>query len=183
VLAKAYPKDAKPVPVVLALVNGLTAGPLEAWLEAFQEKDNLLLVGTTTAGQPAHYQPMDGHPGYFIIDGELLPGIHSLVGTGVMPRFPVDVTPQQSYTAYNFLENRNDIATLLRHDAPVATPATSKPATPVAPAPIPQSVPTGEISDPVLQRAVDVVAALQILGRLPSSTSPAATAPATTATH
>jgi len=169
-------KETKPVPVVLALVNGMTAGPLEAWLAAFQEKESMLLVGTTTAGQPAHYKPIVAHPGYYIIDGELLPVSGSLVGNGVKPHFPVDVTPQQSYTEYHFLENRDDIATLLRRDpAPAAAPA--KPATTAAPAPIPQSVPVAEISDPVLQRAVDVVAALQVLGRLPSSTAPAVVRP------
>jgi len=174
------PKITKSAPVVLALVNGMTSGPLEAWLAAFQEKESVLLVGTTTAGQPAHYKTSVNHPGFYIIDGELLPVSGSLVGSGVKPRFQVDVTPQESYTAYHFLENREDITTLLRHDAPAPAPA--KPAA-TTPAPIPQSVPNQEISDPVLQRAVDVVAALQVLGRLPSSTTPAAKSPATTVTH
>jgi hypothetical protein len=181
------PKDTKPAPVVLVLVNGLTAGPLETWLAAFQQKESVLLVGTPTAGQSAHYKPMPDHPGYYIIDGDLLLGpvssSISLVGKGVQPRFLVDVTPEQSYTAYHFLDNRDDIATLLRHDATTPAPAPAKIATPALSAPIPQSVPTQEISDPVLQRAVDVVAALQVLGRLPSSSPPATLAPATTGQH
>lgn len=174
------PKITKPTPVVLALVNGMTAGPVEAWLEAFQEKDSVLLVGTPTAGQPAHYKPIPANPGYFIIDGELLPVSGSLVGSGVKPRFPVDVTPEQSYDTYFFVERGGVITTLLRHDTNT-TPAPAKPATTATPAPIPQSVPVEEIADPVLQRAVDVVAALQVLGRLPSLTAPTASGPATTA--
>lgn len=175
------PKDTRPAPVVLVLVNGLTSGPVEAWLAAFQEKDGVLLVGTPTAGQPAHYKAMEGHPGYYIIDGELLPASGSLVGLGVKPRFQVDVTPEQSYDAYYFVERGGDIKTLLQHDATTTTAsAPAKPAT-AASAPIPQSVPVEEISDPVLQRAVDVVAALQVLNRLPSSTAPAAPARSTTA--
>jgi hypothetical protein len=175
--------DTSPMPVVLALVNGLTAGPVEAWLAAFQEKDSILLVGTPTAGQSADYKPLPDHPGYFIIDGELQPASGSLVGKGVAPRFLVNVTPQQSYDAYFFVERGGDIKTLLRHDTNTPSPAPAKPASTVAPTPLPQSVPVEEISDPVLQRAVDVVAALQVLGRLPSSTARASSAPATTAQH
>jgi hypothetical protein len=176
--------DTSPVPVVLALVNGLTSGPIEAWLAAFQETDSLPLVGTPTAGQPAHYNPIENDPGYYMIDGELRPASGSLLGKGVAPHFVVAVTPQQSYDAYFFVERGGDIKTLLRHDTAAApAPAPAKPASTAAPAPIPQSVPIEEISDPALQRAVDVVAALQVLGRLPSSTAPAASARATTAPH
>ncbi len=162
-------------PVVLAMVNGKTAGPLEAWLEVFQEKESMLAVGTTTAGQPGIYDKYLGFPDYYIIKGELQPESGSLVGIGLKPRFLVEVTPEQNYLAYTSVERGTvDIASMLRHDrtTAVATPAgTGAAAT--------TTTTTVEAADPVLQRAVDVVAALQVLGRVPSSTTTgAAKAPA-----
>ena len=95
----------KPAPLVLVLVNGQTAGPLEAWLAAFQEKESVLAVGTPTAGQPGAYQPAPGHPDYYIISGELQPESGSVAGTGLQPRFEVEVTPEQNKLAYDRVES------------------------------------------------------------------------------
>ncbi len=178
--AKAEDKD-HPPPVVLALVNGQTSGPLEAWLEAFQEKESVLAVGAPTAGQPGKYDKYDGQPGYFIITGELRPESGSLTGVGLKPRFLVDVTPQQNDVAYFTVERGTvDVSTMLRRErttttaAPAATGNTTT-------APATQSVTvTTEASDLVLQRAVDVVAALQVLGRVPASKDAGAAKPAGT---
>lgn len=178
-------KDHSP-PVVLAMVNGQTSGPLEAWLEVFQEKESVLAVGTTTEGQPATYREFKGQPGYSIIDGELRPESGSLVGLGLKPRFLVEVTPQESDVAYFIVEHGTvDIVNMLRQERTVAaatvTPAatggapanngnTNGPTSPLSTPAIPQTTTViAEARDPVLQRAVDVVAALQVLGRLPSS--------------
>ncbi len=164
-------------PVVLAMVNGETAGPLEAWLEVFQEKESVMSVGTPTAGQPGLYRQYIGFPDYYIIEGELQPESGSIVGTGLKPRFLVDVTPEQNYLAYQRVERGLvDVTSMLRYDRPGAAAPTASGAATAAPA----ATTTVEAADPVLQRAVDVVAALQVLGRVPSSSNTgAAKAPAT----
>jgi hypothetical protein len=174
----------RPAPLVLVLVNGQTAGALEAWLEAFQEKESVLAVGTLTAGQPGTYHTTPGHTDYYLLDGELQPDSGSIAGTGLKPRFEVEVTPEQNKLAYDRVESGTDVLAMLRRDrvttaanaiapapAPAngtATPSTIPAATPAAPI-TPAVAPAEEVGDPVLQRAVDVVAALQVLGRVPSS--------------
>jgi hypothetical protein len=164
----------KPAPLVLVLVNGQTAGPLEAWLAAFQEKESVLAVGRPTAGQPGVYQPAPGHQDYYIISGELQPESGSVAGTGLLPRFEVDVTPEQNKLAYDRVESGTDVSAMLRRDhvtaAAAANAQTPAPANgTAAPGTTPASpAAASDAGDPVLQRAVDVVAALQVLGRVPS---------------
>jgi len=199
-------------PVVLVMVNGQTAGPLEARLAAFQEKESVLAVGTPTSGQPGEYQLVEGVKGYFVMTGEWRTAAGSVAGAGLKPRFAVDVTPEQNYRAYFNFEHGEDIANLLRPDhavAPAKPPATPAAATgnattsgnlthsgntttnPPAAAPVTPAAPADDTTDAVLQRAVDVVAALQVLNRTPSSSTSgassgttaqpaAATAPAAT---
>jgi hypothetical protein len=143
-------------PLVLALVNHQTSGPLEAWLAAFQAADSVLAIGSPTAGQPGIYRPVQSSPTYYILVGELQPSTGSLVGPGLQPRFAVDVTPEQNYRAYVELERGADLPSLL-------TPAHAASVTPS----------TDDTTDLVLQRAVDIVAALQLLGRVPSLPTPA----------
>jgi len=166
----------KTPPLVLVLVNGQTAGTLETWLAAFQEKESVLAVGTPTAGQPGSYHPAPGHPDYFLLDGELQPESGSVAGVGLQPRFVVEVTPEQNKLAYDRVESGTDVSAMLRRDrvmaaaaAIVPSPAsgTAPPATTPTPSTSP-ATPAVEAGDLVLQRAVDVVAALQILGRVPS---------------
>ncbi len=172
-VAEAHPLTAPPV---LVLTNGKTAGPLEAWLAAFQAKESLLAVGTPTAGQPGVYKTAEAASPYYVLAGELQPGARSIAGTGLQPRFPVDVMPEQNFRAYMDVEHGTEPATLLRHDtlttqAQIAAPAS---ATGTGAAPV---LPKDDSGDPVLQRAVDIVAALQLLGRMPASPpAPAGTA-------
>jgi len=173
-----------PKPVVLAIVNRLTAGPLEAWLEAFQEKESVQAVGEPTAGQPAIFRTYDGHPDYFIIQGELRPESGSIVGTGLQPRFSVETTLEQNYLAYSRVERGTvDVANMLRHEH-TAVAATASGTSAGILAQQQSAAAAMEAGDPVLQRAVDVVAALQVLGRLPSSkdTGPAKVPATTSAT-
>ena len=164
--------DKPSLPLVLAMVNGQTSGPLEAWLEAFQEREGVLLVGTATAGQPGKYDNrVEGHPDYYLLTGELQPESGPITGTGLKPRFVVDVKPEQDYVAWSKVESGADISTMLRRDrvilaaamAPTPAPAagTAAPA-PIAPA---STTPTTveETADLTLQRALDVVAAMQVL--------------------
>jgi hypothetical protein len=162
---------------IFVLVNGGTAGPLEAWLSAFQAKGSVLAVGTPTAGQPGTYAPAEGAPAYYVMTGELQPATGSLAGAGLQPRFAVTVTAEQNYRAYMEFERDPDPTLLLRGEpgAPAASGPTSSDNGNLTVTP-PSSVSTvgGEAAvDPVLQRAVDVVAALQTLGGMASSYLPA----------
>jgi hypothetical protein len=178
-VAEAHPLTAPPI---LVLTNGKTAGPIEAWLAAFQAKESLLAVGTPTAGQPGVYKAADATSPYYVLAGELQPGARSIAGTGLQPRFPVEVMPEQNFRAYTDVEHGTEPATLLRRDtlttqAQIAPPGNAAPTANVANS---QSA-KEESGDPVLQRAVDIVAALQLLGRMPASapaTAGAATEPA-----
>ena len=166
--------------LVLAMVNGQTAGPLEAWLEAFQETESVLLVGTPTAGQPGTYKVVEGHADFYLLKGELQPQAGPITGTGLKPRFAVDVKPEQDYLAWSKVESGADISTMLRRDrvtvaAAMAPPPAPAPAAgtaaPVAAASPPTATSTTveEAADLALQRALDVVAAMQVLHPPPNA--------------
>ncbi len=169
--------DKQAPPMVLAMVNSQTAGPLEAWLETFQERESVLLVGTATAGQPGKYDPVEGHADFWILKGELQPESGPITGTGVKPRFAVDVKPEQDYLAWSKVESGADIATMLRQDrvlrAGGITPAPSPAPGTIAPPATAPATPVEETADLTLQRALDVVAAMQVLHPSPNARAPA----------
>lgn len=137
-------------PPVVVLVNARTSGPIEAVLAATQSAGGVFLVGGRTAGETGAYKPLDGHPGWWALSGEILPsGGPSLVGVGVEPAFPVKVSPEDEFLGWQLVERGAAPGDVLRREIP--------------------GKPDGEPADPALQRACDVLAALQVLGGSPVS--------------
>lgn len=154
-----------PQPPVLVLVNRRTAGPLEAVLGALQSDGKVFLVGGDTAGGTGAYKPLAGHSGWWALSGEIFPeGGVSLVGVGVAPKFPVKVAPEAEFLAWQLVERGAPLSGVLRRESLGKTGSASKDGD------VPNGgKPSAEATDPALQRAQEVLAALQVLGALPAS--------------
>lgn len=151
---------------VLVMVNAETTGPLEAMLAAAQAEGRLMLVGATTGGKTAVYKPLAGESGWWAISGEILPASGgSLVGVGVTPKFPVKVSPEDEFLAWQIVERGAPLASVLQRDS-LGKTESAAPAKPgEKPAEKPADPAHAAAIDPAMQRAQDVLAALQVLGR------------------
>ncbi len=155
--------EARPAPPVLVVVNGRTAGPLEAVLAALQAEGKVHLVGASTAGETGAYKPLEGRPGWWAISGEVFPsGGESLVGAGVAPKFPVKVAPEDEFLAWQLVERGTPLAGVLRRESLGKTESVAASGKDF----VESNGKSGSVDpvDPALQRAQDVLAALQVLG-------------------
>lgn len=148
---------------VLVIVNRLTSGPLEAVLAALQADGKIFLIGGATAGETGVFKPVENHAGLWAISGEIFPvGGKSLVGAGVTPKFPVKVSPEEEFLSWQFVERGSPLAGVLRRDAIGRTESAAP--TKDAENGNGRSAAHADATDPALQRAQDVLAALQVLG-------------------
>lgn len=149
----------RPGQPVIVLVNQRTRGPVEAALDALQATGSILTVGTRTAGMTGSYQAAPGTQGFWVIDGEIQAAEGaSLLGRGLTPEIAVAVTPEADFVGYQLLETGYATADILKLELPSSETGAE-----------PNEEGTLRPSDPVLQRAVEIVIALQVLGKLPSS--------------
>jgi hypothetical protein len=157
---------------LIVLVNGRTAGQLEVQLADLQAAKKILTVGTPTAGQTGTYVPVPGLDGFYVLEEEALTADgNSLLGKGLTPSVSVETTPQADYLAYNLVERGTSVTAVLQMQAAAPTaPATTldddateakKEQSPAATADLPL--------DATLQRGLDVIVALQVMGLLPPS--------------
>jgi hypothetical protein len=157
---------------LIVLVNRRTAGQLEVQLADLQAAKKILTVGTPTAGQTGQYMPIPGLEGFYVLTEETLTADgNSLLGKGLTPSVAVDTTPQADYLAYNLVERGTSVAAVLQMQV----------AAPTAPATTPNDAATGVNEqkssattadlplDATLQRGIDVIVALQVMGLLPPS--------------
>ncbi|MDR3228407.1 MAG: hypothetical protein LBT53_03195 [Puniceicoccales bacterium] len=81
------PAKSAALPRVIILVNGGTSGPIEAMLADLQARGRVLLVGLPTAGNTLCYTPLEKHPGWWSVSGEVRSAVadHSLAGIGAEP--------------------------------------------------------------------------------------------------
>lgn len=166
---KPAPAGTKKFPV-LVLVNAETSGPLEAMLASLQSAGKIHLVGGRTAGRTATYAAFAGGAGWWAVSGEILPapGV-SLVGLGAEPKFPVKVAPEDEFLGWQLVERGSPLSAVLLHDAlgktESAAPAKNGDVKKGGETPAAKSsdLPRTAV-DPALQRAQDVIAALQVLG-------------------
>jgi hypothetical protein len=143
---------------VVVLCNRRTAGPFEAVLHALQERGRIIGVGEATAGRTGFYRRHAGDPPVWIQCGEIRPPDGaSLVGRGFVPRISVETTAEENYAGYFAYESGMALDWLLRHSDALSSGEDGEG----------EEEPGG--ADPVLQRGVDIIAALQVLGRLPDS--------------
>ncbi len=144
------PTSAREKPVIV-LVNRETAGPFEATLDQLQQKGAIIAIGEATAGRTGFYRKSE--PGAWTLNGEIQSdGDTSLIGTGFQPHIQMETSAAENYLAYHLYEAGTDINRLLRQDTHTADHSE-------------ETDPIQKIEEPdrVLQRAVDIVAALQIL--------------------
>jgi hypothetical protein len=141
---------------LFVLVNGKTAGPLEAVLDGLQRRNRVLLIGAPTAGRTGAFAPFEGN-GLEVLRlvGEIrAAGGSSLIPDGVEPAIAVRADAEDELSAYLSHENGTALdelysATLFGGDADEGG--------------------NGQPRDATLQRALQVVAALEVLQGLPAS--------------
>ncbi|MGC6424799.1 MAG: hypothetical protein ACON4O_07420 [Lentimonas sp.] len=145
----------------IVLCNRQTAGPFEAMLHSLQSNQSVIAVGEATAGRTGSYKKTNNE--IWMIKGEVRPDADtSLLATGFIPRIAIDATPETNYLSYNLYEAGTPISHLLRGER-ITNEAVSENEDRAA-----DGAETFE-PDAVLQRAVDIVAALQILQQLPDN--------------
>ncbi|MGJ8640243.1 MAG: hypothetical protein ACSHYA_12710 [Opitutaceae bacterium] len=145
----------------IILCNRETAGPFEAVLHNLQSLDCVIAVGEATAGRTGSYRAEGDNT--WIIEGEVRPTPElSLLTTGFVPRIEIEATPTSNYLSYHLYEAGTPINRLLRRARQQSLPASATEGT---------ETESAEPSEPdaVLQRAIDIVAALQILQQLPEN--------------
>jgi hypothetical protein len=163
---------------ILILTNSGTTGPLEAVLDAIQAQDGIITVGESTGGHTGRYHRIDVDPPYYVISGEIrAAGRDSLVHHGCQPTIEVRVDEARDYRAYYALERGIEIHRLITYDLDETDPAlrTSPPESTDA-AGTPDGSPDRTknssgttLADPILQRAVNIIVALQVLRTVPTS--------------
>lgn len=141
----------------IVLVNAQTRGPVEAALDALQRNQAIMTIGTHTAGLTGSYKPAPHVEGFWVIQGEVrASGGPSLLGAGLSPEVSVNVSPEADFVGYQLLETGYDAADVLKIELPdVDTGADDEAEEALRP------------GDPVMQRAVEIIIALQVLGKLP----------------
>jgi hypothetical protein len=134
----------------IVLCNRETAGPFESILYNLQKQGAIIAIGEHTSGQTGFYKKID--PQTWMIRGEIRPEAKiSLVATGFAPHIQVKVTAEENYSAYHLYEAGTPINRLLRREATHSTQTDEAPdETPIE-------------RDRILQRGVDIAAALQAL--------------------
>lgn len=130
----------------VVLCNRETAGPFEATLAALQAQGHIMAVGEATAGCTGFFE--QSGPAW-ILSGELFVGGESLVGTGFQPRIEVPGSAEANYNSYHLYEAGTELTQLIRPEQPIADDTEKAEA--------PKEL------DPILQRGLEIISALQIL--------------------
>lgn len=141
---------------VIVLCNRETAGPFEATLHQLQAAGAIIAVGESTAGRTGFYSKASA--GAWMLCGEVRPDSDtSLVGVGFQPRILLNSDAEENYLSYHLYEAGTTITQLLRKENVAernAHEATESDNVLIEP-------------DRILQRGVDIIAALQILQQQP----------------
>lgn len=150
-----------PLTKPIVLFNHRTRGAIESALEALLREGRIMTVGTQTAGNTGSFKPMPGAKGFWVIESEVkATDGPSLLGVGLEPEVAVDVTPEQDFTGYQLLETGYSAEAILRAQLPSLSGDEAQEEDEA-------NEENKRAVDPILQRAVEVVIALQILGKLP----------------
>lgn len=160
---------------IFTLSNHETRGPIEALLAELKAGDDIISVGSPSAGGTASFKPFPNLDSYYLIDGEIRPSDNrSLVGSGFVPQVEVTVAPDDDRLAYSALREgvdlddlvevrvrkpRFDEARLLRERNGEPSPNNDQTGAPEDISELPH--------DAILQHALQIVKALQALGRIP----------------
>lgn len=141
---------------VIVLCNRETAGPFEAVLHTLQENGSIIAVGEPTAGRTGFYESAE--PNAWTLNGEIRPERDiSLVGSGFQPRIQIAINAEQNYLTYHLYEAGTEISLLLRQanqSNAHSDESHDEPNTPIE-------------TDQILQRGVDIIAALRTLQHQP----------------
>lgn len=162
-------------PAVFTLSNHETQGPVEALLDQLKHDGEIISVGTPSAGRTAVFRQFPNLPRYYLIHGEIRAADgDSLVEEGFLPRVRVNVSAEEDLIGYSRLRDdvpleqvvqarvakqRFDEARLLRERGAL-------PPQEVIEEPQPDQDDPQPALDLILQRAINIVRALEALGEI-----------------
>ncbi|ADE53412.1 hypothetical protein [Coraliomargarita akajimensis] len=139
-------RDARQTPP-LVLINRHTTGPFEACIDYLQASGQIVCVGDSTGGQTGSYTQ---HRNYWLLAAEVRQrASNSLIGVGVRPRIQVQTEPEEDYISYHLYETGSDLQRLIGVRLSSENDNDEDP--------------QAAALDQILVKAVDILAALQIL--------------------
>src|SRR5690606_24006864 len=125
------------------------------------DEGSVIVVGENTAGRTGFYEEIQS--GDWKIHGELRPGPnHSLVPAGIKPRISVALSPEAQDRGYFLYEAGTKIEPLVRQPERATAAVEDAPDES-------EKVEESAGTDPILQRGLEIVAALQVLQQLPDT--------------
>lgn len=161
----------RPDQTVFTLSNHKTGGPIEALLAQLKAEKEIISVGVRSSGETGAFRPFPGLDSFYLISGEIRPADgSSLLESGFLPQVEVATTPEEDKLGYAGLRDgvslddlvdarveklRFDETRLLRERAG-GPGAEEEKEEEKARLPL----------DPILQRTLHIVKALQALGRI-----------------
>jgi len=143
---------------IMVLLNNKTSGPWEVQLADLQAENKITTIGTATAGNTGIYEKFWDTPTYYKLVAQKLPqNGQSILQTGLIPNISIDVRTDDDYQSYYAINKGYKVTDMIRFSYGDDQQAA------------PEQHTSGEalLNDKILQRAVDVIVALQILGDLP----------------
>ncbi|MGF1450612.1 MAG: hypothetical protein ACFB21_00890 [Opitutales bacterium] len=147
------------LPPPIVLVNASTRGPFEAALAHLQKTRAIVLLGGATAGETGiAYERLAADLDAVVVSADLRPASgEMLLGTGVDPKVKVEVAAELDYQAFAFVEKGVQARQLISTSLPqlVDVLDESEDARTAAP--------QERYTDEVLQRAVEILIARQLL--------------------
>lgn len=155
---------------LITLSNWETSGPVEVLLEQLRRDADIISIGTQSAGRTASFRPIPDFPDWQILSGELRPDPEvSLVDNGFVPRVNVEVEPEYDRVAYRRLTEENEINDVIQTELTRDREARQRQGQLPSPVLNNDETESGQPPPPdlVLQRAVNIVKALQALGQIP----------------
>jgi hypothetical protein len=156
---------------IFTLSSHETRGPIEAVLAQLRNDGDVISVGAPSSGQTAVFRPFPGLESFYLISGEIRPSNgDSLTRSGFIPRVQVAVTRTEDRIAYGSLREGVSLEDLVEVRSSRPQPDETvfpgqEPRAPIEEALDPEEEP-GLPQDIILQRALNIVKALQALGKI-----------------
>lgn len=153
------------------LTNHETRGPIEALLAQLKADGEIISVGAPSPGETAAFRPFPGLESYYLISGEIRPSSgDSLLVSGFVPRVEVDVSHDEDAIGYGGLQEDVSLDDLVQARVSKQRYDEARLLRERGASPLPEDEPVEDErdlpQDIILQRALNIVKALQALGKI-----------------